>query len=399
MIPRRTLTLYPGIVRDVLRYVLGRDGPASDRVARFEAAFARYLGVRHAVATASGTDAMLLLLDGLGLRPGDHLLTASYTIRPLIPALAAKGYDVELLDVAVDDCNVSVDDLRAKLRPDTRAVIVTHMFGTPARMDEIREALAGRSCFLIEDAAHAHGATYKGRRCGTLGDAAFFSFDQVKPLSTFGGGMAVTDRDDLAAAVRAEVERDPVPADRHAKILAGFAEHALVNSPLFWLVTWLMRSDRVRRLLGTLYRALDHRPATHNRRLSAVQAFIGLRQLDHLDARVAARQRIARRLSAGLRRVAPQRVPEGCASSYYKFTALAPGDSAPIKERMFRRGIDVGIKDDINFPCHLDLGQTPAAFPGTTAVHERLVELPGYESLKPREVERIARALAEIENE
>jgi perosamine synthetase len=399
VIPRRTLTLYPGIGRDVLRYFARRDAAAADRVKRFEDAFARYLGVRYAVATASGTDAMLLLLDALGLRRGDHLLTSSYTIRPLVPTLVAKGYDVELLDVAADDCNVDAGDLRAKLRPDTRAVIVTHMFGTPARVDEIRAVLAGHPCLLIEDAAHAHGATYQGRRCGTLGDAAFFSFDQVKPLSTFGGGMAVTDRDDVAAFVRAEIERDPVPANRVAKVLAGFAEHALVNSPVFRLVTWLTRFDRVRRLLGTLYRALDRRPPTRNRRLSAVQAFIGLRQLDHLDARVAARRRIAQRLAGSLRRMTPQRVPDGCASSYYKFTVLASGDSAPIKERLYRAGIDVGIKDDINFPCHLDLGRPPEEFPGSTAVHERLVELPGYETLTPRQVERIARALAAIETE
>jgi dTDP-4-amino-4,6-dideoxygalactose transaminase len=95
----------------------------------------------------------------------------------------------------------------------------------------------------------------------------------------------------------------------------------------------------------------------------------------------------------------PQRVPDGCASSYYKFTVLASGDSAPIKERLYRAGIDVGIKDDINFPCHLDLGRPPEEFPGSTAVHERLVELPGYETLTPRQVERIARALAAIETE
>jgi dTDP-4-amino-4,6-dideoxygalactose transaminase len=324
------------------------------------------------------------------------VLSTAYTIQPLMRVFKDKGYDLELLDVCAEDANIDPRDLTRKLRPDTKAVIVTHMFGTPARMEEIRIALGEHPCKVIEDAAHAHGAVYRGRRCGTLGDAAFFSLDQVKPLSTFGGGFATTNDDALAAAMRADLAADSPVRSRVGKALTGYFEHALVNSPIFGLAVRLTRFPTVRALLGAAYRQLDRRPPKRNRRLSEMQAFLGRRHLAHLDARLAARRRNATFLAGHCRGLQPQRLPDGAESSYYKFTALAPGDSTDMKERLLRRGVDVGIKDDINYPCYLDLGRSADEFPGTRAVYERLVEIPAYETLSPRRLQRIADALAEI---
>ena len=382
------------MARDVMRFFT-RPKPVNP-VSRFEEAFARYIGRKHAVATCSGTDAMLLILNGLGLKPGDHLLSSAYTIQPLVETFLLKGYDLELVDISREDFNLDVDDLSRKIRPDTKAVIVTHMFGTPARMDEIQDIVRHTAAAVIEDAAHAHGATYRGRRCGALADSAFFSFDQIKPLSTFGGGMALTDDDDLAADMRRRLSRDPELPHRIANVAMGYLEHALVNSPLFWLFGWLTRFPRARELTGAIYRKLDRRPLKRNRRLSDLQAVLGLRQLDHLDARLTARRKVVAEISECLRGLIPQRVPEDCTSTYYKFTALSPVDSASVKEELFRRGIDVGIKDDINYPCYLLLDRSPEEFPGTQYVYEHLLDLPGYESLSPQKIRKIADALAEI---
>ena len=394
MIPRRTITFYPKMGRDVIR-TLARPGGAH-RVRAFEDAFARYIGTGHALSTCSGTDAMLLILDALGLQRGDHLLSTAYTIRPLVQTLLARGFDLELLDISTEDFNVSVDDLRRKVRNRTKAVIVTHMFGVPARMDAIKAALSGHGCTLIEDAAHAHGAKYGGRRCGSLADAAFFSFDQVKPVSTFGGGMVVTDDDGLAEEMRRRLTGAPIPTRRLSNVVMGYAEHAVVNSPLFSGVVWLTRKDRLRSKIGALYRLLDRRPAERNLRLSAMQADLGLRQLEHLDGRLALRRRTAAHLAKHCRGLTPQKVPEGAEPSYHKFTALAPKESSYVKEMFFHRGIDVGIKGDVNYPCYVELGQSSAGFPGTRFVYQRLVELPAYETLSARAIDRIASAIGEI---
>lgn len=395
MIPRRTITFYRGMFRDIVRFMIKR--PEEDVITRFEKEFAGYVGTSQAVSTSSGTDAMIMILDGLGLKPGDHLLATAYTIQPLIGVFKAKGYDLELIDIDEDDFNVSVADLEKKIRPRTIAVIVTHIFGSPARMDEIKKVLVDYDCALIEDAAHAHGAVYKGRRCGSLADAAFFSFDQVKPLSTFGGGMVTTDDRELATRIRKALAAEPIPEQRLSKALMGYLEHAFINSPLFRLFCWFTRFERTRQAIGFLYRKLDRRPPKRNLRLSRMQAFLGLRQLEHLDERLAARQRNAALITKSFRGLTPQKVAEGCSSTYYKFTALAPGEARSVKELLYQKGIDAGIEDDINYPCHRDLGQGDELFPVTSDVYRRLLDLPGYETLSEIKLLKIAEALSEIE--
>jgi len=340
---------------------------------------------------------MLAILDGLRIGEGDHVLSTAYTIRPLVSVLRSLGLDLELVDISPEDCNLDVDDLSRRLRPDTRAVIVTHIFGTPARMDEIRALLSGHGCALIEDAAHAHGAAYGGARCGSLGDAAFFSFDQVKPLSTFGGGMVVTDRSSLAERVRTRVTADPFPSNRYGAVAMSFIEQALVNSPVFSVVTQLNRVEAIQRGIAALYRGLDRRPAARNLRLSPLQAYVGVGQLTHLEERLETRRGNAGTLAARCRGLVPQQTPEGAVPSRHKFVLMAPGDSRRVRDHMLRRGIDVGIKDDVNQPCHRELSLPDADYPGTTAVYERLVEVPAYETLDAVSLETIAAALAEIE--
>ena len=394
MIPRRTITFYPGMARDILRFF--REGQDENWVEKFEQRFAEFLGVKNCVATASGTAAMLLLLDTLGFKAGDHLLSTAYTIEPLIQTFRAKGYALELLDISTEDFNIDPADLERKLRPDTKGVIVTHMFGTPARIDEIRKVLEGTSCLLIEDAAHAHGATYQGRLCGTLGDAAFFSFDQVKPLSTFGGGMAVTNDDAIAARIREKLEEHPPVRHRLSKAIMGYIEHGMINSPLFDLIIRLTRFQWIRNSIGALYRKLDRRPKNSNLRLSLQQAYLGYRQLDHLEQRLSQRRANADFLRKKLYPLIPQHIPDQCTSTFYKFTALSPVDSEIIKKKLMQKGIDVGIKDDINYPCYEALGLAPDDFPGTKQVYKRLVELPGYETLTPNKLEKIAQEISEL---
>jgi dTDP-4-amino-4,6-dideoxygalactose transaminase len=383
------------MLKDALRFMF-RPGMANP-VGEFENRFASFIGVKHAVATGSGTDAMLQILDGFNLSPGDHVLSAAYTIRPLVEVLSAKGYDLELVDIDSDDFNLSVKDLKRRLRPDTKAVIVTHMFGAPACMDEIHKAVKGSQCIVIEDAAHAHGATYKGRKCGSLAHAAFFSFDQIKPLSTFGGGMAVTDDDALAAQMHTALDNHPPVRHRFSKVVMGYAEHLLFNSPLFSLLCWLTENPKARTVLGGLYRALDRRPPKRNIRLSDMQAVLGINQLDHLKHRLERRQENAEKINEHLSTLVPQKIGDDCTSTYYKHTVMAPADSADIKRRLMAAGIDVGIKDDINFPCYRLLGHGDVDFPGTHKVYEHLVEVPAHELLSPRELRRIIDALGEVQ--
>lgn len=394
MIPRRTITFYPGMAGEIVRSLLGSE--PEDPVRRFEENFARYVGVDHAVATCSGTDAMLLILDALGLKAGDHILTTVYTIKPLIETLVAKGFVIELLDISTEDFNISLEDLKSKIRPDTKVVIVTHMFGTPARMEEIEDLLAESGAFLVEDAAHAHGAEYKGRKCGSFGKAAFFSLDQVKPVSTFSGGMITTNEETIAAATRAVLGKETSPGRRIGKVVSGYLEHFLVNSPIFGAAAWLSSNEKLRELLGNLYRLADRRKPGRNLRLSPLQALIGLSQLDYLETRLSKRRKNASYLTTRLPNIRPQRTPFGALSAYHKFAAMIDGDPRDLKKRLLGKGIDIGIGNDINFPCHRLLGGSDADFPGVVRVFEHLVELPAYDTLSTKELDRIASAVSKF---
>lgn len=169
-------------------------------VARFEDAFAGFCGVPHGVACSSGTTALHLALAALRIGPGDEVIVPAFTMIGTVNPVRYVGATPVIVDVLPDVWTISADAVRAALTPRTRAVIVTHIYGHPADVDAIRAAAPGVA--IIEDAAEAHGAEWRGRRAGALGDIAAFSFYANKILTTGEGGMVVTARADLAERCR-----------------------------------------------------------------------------------------------------------------------------------------------------------------------------------------------------
>ena len=174
-------------------YILGPE------VSAFEEEFADYLGVRHAIGVANGSDAITIALRALGIKPGDDVVVPSFTFYASAEAVVNAGARPVFCDVDPETRNVSLDTVRAALTSATTAIVAVDLFGCPAPFDELREL----GIPLVEDAAQAAGASVDGRRAGSLGDIATFSFYPSKNLGAFGdGGAVVTDRDDLAECVR-----------------------------------------------------------------------------------------------------------------------------------------------------------------------------------------------------
>jgi dTDP-4-amino-4,6-dideoxygalactose transaminase len=175
-------------------------GPA---VERFEAAFAQYCGVRHGVGVASGTDAITLALEGLGIGRGDEVITAANTCVPTVAAIRATGATTVLVDAHPHDWTLDPERLPEAVSGRTRAIVPVHLYGRPADMRAVQQFAGEHGLAVVEDAAQAHGASLGAARVGSLGDAAAFSFYPTKNLGGLGdGGMVVTDRDDVAEAVR-----------------------------------------------------------------------------------------------------------------------------------------------------------------------------------------------------
>lgn len=264
--PARIPVCEPWLAGNEERYVLdalrsGWISSAGRYLNEFEERFAGYCGVRHGVAASNGTAALHLALTALGVGPGDEVVIPDFSMAAVLFAVLYCGAKPVFVDAEPDTWNMSAELLAAKLTKRTKVIVAVHTYGHPCDMDPILAAARARGIRVLEDAAEAHGAEYKGRKCGALADIAAFSFYANKIVTTGEGGMVVTS--DPALARRARYFRNlcfPVDGPRD-----------------------YMHAD-----LGFNYR------------LTNLQAAIGLAQVERLDESVARRRAHARHYNEAL---------------------------------------------------------------------------------------------------
>jgi dTDP-4-amino-4,6-dideoxygalactose transaminase len=326
-------------------------------VAAFEEEFAAFCGVRHAVGVDSGTAALHLALRILGVGPGDEVVTTAYTFIATAEVVSLVGARPVFVDIDPRTYNMDPAKLEEAITPRTRAIIAVHLAGQPADMDPILDVARRHGLPVIEDAAQAHGATYRGRPVGTLGDLACFSFYPGKNLGCYGdGGALVTDRDDYADQAR--LLRDHGRRSKYEHLVTGYGY-----------------------------------------RLDALQAAILRAKLPHLHewnerrrAHAAAYAELLRPLGVGL----PQELP-GARSVYHLYVVRVPARDQ-VFASMRERGIGVGIHYPIPLhlqPVYRDLGYREGDFPEAERAAREVLSLPMYPELTRAQMERVAAALAE----
>ena len=188
----------------------------------FERAFSDYLGGGHAIAVANGTVALQLGLTTLGIGRGDEVIVPNFTFGASINAIIHSGATPVLADVDPDTWTIDLDELRKLITPQTKAVMPVHIYGQPARIDEIKEIASEKGIFVIEDCAEALGATYKNRRVGLDGDCTCFSFFANKSITTGEGGMVVFKDAEMAQRARILRDHGMSPQKRYWHDYAGF---------------------------------------------------------------------------------------------------------------------------------------------------------------------------------
>jgi perosamine synthetase len=241
---------------------------AGDFIPKFEAAFARACGVRYGVACANGTVALHLALAALGIGPGDEVIVPTFTMIATANAVTYTGADVVLVDSEPETWNMDVRQVEAKITERTKAIIPMHTYGHPVDMDPLLEIARRYNLWVVEDAAEAHGALYKGRKVGSLGDCAAFSFYANKIITTGEGGMVTTDNEELA------------------RLAWNLRDHAFSEERHFW-----------------------HRFLGFNYRMTNLQAAVGLAQTERLDFFVETRRRNAAYYTELLREIPGLRTP------------------------------------------------------------------------------------------
>lgn len=179
-------------------YIMGRE------VQKFEENIAKYLGVKHAISVANGTDALILSLAALGIKEGDEIITTPFTFFATAESIERVGAVPVFVDIDKETLNIDPTLVEKKITERTKAILPVHIFGNPCDMDAINEVAKKHNLYVIEDACQAIGAKYKGKQVGTLSDVSCFSFFPTKNLGGMGdGGLVATDNDDIANIVKA----------------------------------------------------------------------------------------------------------------------------------------------------------------------------------------------------
>lgn len=204
-------------VRDVL---LSGDYVSGSKVEAFEKAFADYVGTKYAVAVSNGTSALYISLETMGVGPGDEVIVPPLTFFATISSILYLGAIPVFADIDADDLCLSWESVKERISPRTKAVIPVHLFGSPAKMDQLTDIAEEKNIFILEDCAQAHGSEYKNKKVGSIGKAGAFSFFATKHMTTGEGGMITTNDPDIMD--QAKIIRNHGMSGRDGHIRLGF---------------------------------------------------------------------------------------------------------------------------------------------------------------------------------
>jgi dTDP-4-amino-4,6-dideoxygalactose transaminase len=329
-------------------------------VKRFEEDFASYVGSKYCVAVNTGTAALHLVLLGMGVGPGDEVITVTHTFIATAEAISAVGARPVFVDVDAVSYNMDPKLLEAAITKKTKAIIPVHLYGQCADMDAILAIANKHGIPVVEDACQAHGAEYKGRKAGSMSKAGCFSFYPGKNLGACGeGGAVTTDDADLAQAVR----------------------------------LWRDHGSSVK---------YEHKFPGLNMRMEGIQGGILAVKLKHLDRWNEQRREAATlyaKLLEGSGMVVPKEMDGG--KHVYHLYVIQSDDREGLRKQLNDANVECGLHYPI--PLHLqeaykDLGYKKGDFPVSEKLTSRILSLPMYPGITPEAIERVAEVLTESVN-
>ena len=359
-------------VVNVLRSDWLTTGP---RVAEFEEAFAACVGAKHAVSFSSGTAALHGAVFAAGLKPGNEAITTPMSFAATANCILYQGATPVFADVSADTLNLDPDQIAKRITPHTKALLAVDYAGHPADFDAIREVAARHNVMVIEDACHALGAEYRGRRIGSIADMTVFSFHPVKHVATGEGGMVTTDRGDFAETLR-RFRNHGISSDARQRQALGQWHYEMV-------------------LLGFNYRLPD------------IACALGLSQLNKLDKNLSRRREIAARYSAafsGLEAVVIPAVRKDVNPAWHLYPIRLKLEKLTLgRGQIFRalRAENIGV--NVHYiPVHLHpyyrdrFGHHAGEYPIAEDAYARLISLPMFHGMSEQDVEDVIHCVQKV---
>jgi perosamine synthetase len=345
------------------------------KVAEFEESFAAYVGTKHAVSFSSGTAALHAAAFAAGLKPEDEAITTTLTFAATANCVLYQGATPVFADVCPDTLNLDPERLTAKISSRTRAILPVDYAGHPADLTPILEIAKRHELIVIEDACHALGAEYAGRRVGGIADMTVFSFHPVKHITTGEGGMVATNNEKFAETMR-RFRNHGISSEARQRQSAGQWHYEMV-------------------LLGFNYRLPD------------VACALGIQQLKKLNANLARRREIAARYTEAFRSlpgVIPPVVRAASNPAWHLYPIRLDLEKLTVdRAQIFRalRAENVGV--NVHYiPVHLHpyyrerFGYQGGEFPVAEDAYARLISLPMFHGMKDQDVEDVIQAVAKV---
>ncbi len=404
--PRRCVNLPPGIIRLLIGSAVRTRVAIGPEIARFQEAFAEWVGAPYAFGAATGRSSFQLAIESLGIEKGAEVIFPTFTF-PVIP-MAAKmlGYKPVFCDVDPDTFNAGPEHIEPKLTEHTGAIVATHLFGQPCPIREIVELARGRGVRVMEDCAHANGARVAGRMVGTFGDIGIFSFAEGKNMPCFGGGAIVTSDEEIARRAREILAgaETPLADPLYKTALSVWGKGVLTHPTLFTLTVY-----PVLRLKEFLHQPLmdsvvgDELLAQYScerlsvTRMGNLQAATGLLQLKRIAQFNEGARRNGKLLNELLEGTPgieiPRVVGEDHIFVYYPIR-VAPEKRDDLRAFLLRRGIDAK-KTDMSecsaLKTFAPVGETGAKT--ETHMEDSILEICVYPMMSEAQVRRMGRAI------
>jgi perosamine synthetase len=359
-------------VVDVLRSDWLTTGP---KVGEFEEAFAARVGAAHAVSFSSGTAALHGAAFAAGLKPGDEAVTSPMTFAATANCVLYQGATPVFADISPDTLNIDPEQIEKRVSSRTRALLAVDYAGHPADLDPILEIAKRHNLIVIEDACHALGAEYRGRRVGSIADMTVFSFHPVKHITTGEGGMVATNNPELAETLR-RFRNHGISSEARQRQSAGQWHYEMV-------------------LLG------------YNYRLTDIACALGLEQMKRLDSNLARRREIAARYTAAFREirgVIPPAVRAEVNPAWHLYPIRLDIEKlAADRGEVFRalRAENIGV--NVHYiPVHYHpyyrerFGDKRGEFPVAEDAYERLISLPMFHAMTDGDIEDVIQAVTKV---
>lgn len=332
-------------------------------IEQFENKFAQYTGTSHAISTGNGTVALHLSLLAYDVGPGDEVIVPTLTYIATVNAVSYCGATPVFVDSEMATWNIDTEAIEAKITPRTKGIIVVHLYGHPVDMDAVMKLARKYNLFVIEDAAEAHGAEYKGIKVGSIGDIGVFSLFGNKVITTGEGGVITTNSDEVAAKIRL------------------LKSQGMDSQKRFW-----------------------HTCIGYNYRMTNIEAAIGLGQLEQIEWHIERRLQIANKynqcLAANRQLMLPPQQP-WAKNIYWLYTVLLSPKLADFRDEVMARLAALNIETrPVFYPIHILPPYSKLAegesYPVAGLLACRGINLPTYANISDQEIEYVCACLIDI---